>query len=144
MCEGCAQTIWTVSGHCWPQQFFGVATRKTEMREVCLRALFCCPMASAIQTFRVAVVDVAADEASGHPPTSPELTMIHVCWHAFAQQGHSKLVPCVDAPKPTVACFCHRHGTFWKEFLTLVWLVPIHKRWNHEDTQNVSHCRLLN
>ena len=75
-CESSVKTIGSISDDCRPQQFPGIVTRETEMRQVCSRARSTSLVASAVQTLRVSLIDVATSKTSAHPPASPVLTVI--------------------------------------------------------------------
>ena len=68
--------IESVSGVRRPQHLPRIVTRENDMRQVCSRARSSFPIASAVQTLRVSLIDAATNETSGHPPASPLLTVI--------------------------------------------------------------------
>ena len=111
MYESSVQTTGPVFGDCRPQHSPGIVTRETEMRQVCSRPRSSFPVASAVQTLRVSLIDVAG----GHPPASPVLTLIHnmhddvSLLHMSLDTWVIKQVPCVDAPKSTATCSKKRH-----------------------------------
>ena len=76
MRERSVRTIGSVSADRRSQHFPGIVTRETEMMQRCSRARSSSPVASAVQTLRVSLINATANKTSGHPPLSPVLTVI--------------------------------------------------------------------